>query len=188
MTQRMKITYGVTAMLCALCVDAWGQAAPYPPPSITCQLVDLNTDNVHIRVTWTDCVNETIYRIYRTQDETQLNDPAAWTLVASPASDTTSYDDYNVQPYDPVSNPKGTYYYKVIAYNASGNTESNNCNATMPAVNVPSGGSSGGSHSGGGGGGCFIDTSVPGVGGGWTVAGLVLALALILRRLIPVRR
>lgn len=144
-------------------------SAPFPPPAITCELESLYTDDVHIKLTWSDCTNEEVYVLMRTQDETRLPDPSVWIVVATIDADTTTYHDYTVQPYDPVSNPKGTYYYKVVAYNEGGETESNNCNETMPSVNVRTGS---GNHSGY----CAIDAAGTNGGGAISIATL-LALA-----------
>ncbi|OHB74758.1 MAG: hypothetical protein A2Z34_06495 [Planctomycetes bacterium RBG_16_59_8] len=142
--------------------------------------MDASTENVHIKLTWTDSAGETSYLIYRTQDETQLADfPAAWSLVDTVGTGTTVFHDYSVEPYNIVLNPKATYYYTVVARNVDGDTESNIDSATMPALDSGSGGS--------GGGGCFIDAS-GGSAGSSLGGGAILLLALLLSGLFRGRR
>ncbi|OHB74759.1 MAG: hypothetical protein A2Z34_06500 [Planctomycetes bacterium RBG_16_59_8] len=146
---------------------------PDPAPVLTVSIMDLYNFSVHLRLDWTDSDNEDAYKIYRTQDESKLADfPASWQYIDTVSTGTTIYHDYQVQPYDEFLNPKGTYYYKILAVNTAGETESNVSYETMPALNIQAKGD----HSGI----CFIDASGKGAGSGPTGLLLLSLCALLL--------
>jgi hypothetical protein len=99
-----------------------------------------------IDLSWTDnSAGETGFKIER---KTEAG--GTYGEIATAAANTTNYSNTGL-------NASTTYYYRVMAYNAAGNSSySNEAGATTPST--PSTPSSGG----GGGGGCFIATAAYG--------------------------
>lgn len=82
-----------------------------------------------VRLTWNDVADETGYKIERSQSPS-----SGYTQIATVGADVTQYDD---GPFEPGPSPV-TYYYRVQAYNANGNSEySNIASVTIPQAQIP---------------------------------------------------
>jgi len=80
--------------------------------------------STQINLSWTDnSSNESGFKIERSPDGS-----SGWTQIAEVGANTTSYQNTGLSP-------STTYYYRVYAYNAAGNSSySNTANATTPAL------------------------------------------------------
>jgi fibronectin type 3 domain-containing protein len=92
---------------------------PVEPPAAPTNLSARARGRAKINLSWTDNANnEDGFYIYRGTDGVNFS------LLDTVGPNTTSYDDTNVQS-------KTTYYYKVCAYNANGESCSNVASAYM---------------------------------------------------------
>jgi subtilisin family serine protease len=137
------------------------------PGNLTATLVS----NSWINLSWTDYSGaESGFRVER-----KLGPGGTYLEIATVWANVTAYSDTDLEP-------STTYYYRVNAYDGSGNSEySNDAHATTSAVSASSHGGGGdlvSSDSGndvniqptgdsGGGGGCFIDSLIAGSDNDW---------------------
>ena len=91
------------------------------PPSAPTNLIASAVSGAEISLTWTDNANsEDGFKLYRSTDGVNF------TQVAKPGTNARSYRDASVSP-------STTYYYRIRAYNAAGNSAySNTASATTP--------------------------------------------------------
>ena len=96
---------------------------PTAPTNLTATVAS----STQINLSWTDNSNdETGFRIERSADGS-----TGWSEIATTASNTTTYQNTGLTA-------STTYYYRVRAYNASGNSSySNNANATTASASAP---------------------------------------------------
>jgi hypothetical protein len=112
---------------------------PDPPTGLSAAAIS----STRIDLTWTDgATGETGFKIERKAGAT-----GAYGQIATVGADAASYNDTSVS----VST---TYFYRVFAYNPTGDSQaSNETAATTPGISVAGGG--------GGGGGCFVSMATP---------------------------
>lgn len=104
-----------------------------PPPAAPSDLTATTVSQSEITLAWVDnSSDEDGFRVERSTDN------ATWSVIASPGAGTVAYADSGLDPAT-------TYYYRVKAYNAGGDSAySNIASATTLAVEIPGGGGGGG--------------------------------------------
>lgn len=125
-----KITISVTrgtgsssAIVNSLVIEAYYDGNTLPPPPTNLQ-ASLNASN-DVQLTWTDvAVNESGYQVFRSTDNTNF------TKIADVGIDVSSYLDASVVFGN-------TYYFKVRAINAIGNSDYTNTVSIAPANSAP---------------------------------------------------
>ena len=100
-----------------------------PPPVTPSSLSANAASHTQINLSWSDnASNETGYRVERSLDQ------SSWSLRATIATNSTRYNDNSLAA-------STTYFYRVVAYNSSGDATSNVASATtlIPPPVTPSG-------------------------------------------------
>lgn len=150
-------------------------ATMLPPSGLTATVASSS----QINLSWADnSTTETGFRIER-----KIGAGGTYNEIATVVANAASYSDTGLSA-------STTYYYRVRAYNAIGNSSyTNETNATTQAPPPPSGGGDGGGGGGGGGGGCGIiddnkNTQPPITG----MMILLLPLAWLLLRKLAIKR
>ncbi|MGD0649781.1 MAG: fibronectin type III domain-containing protein [Verrucomicrobiia bacterium] len=99
------------------------------PPAAPSNLTAVTANQINL--SWTDnAYNEDGFKIERAPDN--AGSPGAWALVATVAANVTNYNDTGLSPGT-------TYWYRVRAYNVSGDSDySNQASAITPPLLTPS--------------------------------------------------
>ncbi len=93
------------------------------PPSAPGNLTAVVDSENQIILSWSDVLDETGYKIERSEDEQN------WSEIATMDQDSTTYSDTNN------IRPSTTYYYRVVAYNNGGNSPPSNTASAVSGQN-----------------------------------------------------
>ena len=122
----MWIAYGKNYVGYSANYVVYNGSTPPSPPAAPSSLTAQAVSSSQIDLAWTDNAdNELGFAIERSPDA------SAWTQVDTVGADVTSYQDAGLEP-------STTYYYRVYAYNAAGNSATSNvASATTGADTTP---------------------------------------------------